>query len=138
MVILGDGGGSNSSRQYIFKEDLQKLADELKIEIRIAHYPPYTSKFNPIEHKLFCHITNAWAGAIFTSLELVKELAEKTSAHGLKVFVSIKDKIYKTGRKASQGLRENMTIIKDDFWVQCNHRAVPAPVADISDVICSL
>jgi len=135
MLILADGGGSNSSRQYIFKEDLQKLADELKIEIRIAHYPPYTSKFNPIEHKLFCHITNAWAGAIFTSLELVKELAEKTSAHGLKVFVSIKDKIYKTGRKASQGFKENMTIIKDDFLGQWNYRAVPATGAETSEVI---
>jgi len=57
LSILGlcDGGGSNSSLHYIFKEDLQKLVDELGIEIRIAHYPPYCSKFNPIEHRLFPH-----------------------------------------------------------------------------------
>jgi hypothetical protein len=48
-----DGGGSNSSRHYIFKQDLQALADEIGIKIRIAHYPPYTSKWNPIEHRLF-------------------------------------------------------------------------------------
>ncbi len=53
ILILCDGGGSNSSRHYIFKEDLQKLADELKIKICIAHYPPYTSKYNPIEIDYF-------------------------------------------------------------------------------------
>jgi len=52
-----DGGGSNSSRHYIFKQDLQALAEEIGIEIRIAHYPPYTSKWNPIEHRVFPHIT---------------------------------------------------------------------------------
>jgi hypothetical protein len=135
ILILADGGGSNSSRQYIFKEDLQKLATTLNIEIRIAHYPPSTSKFNPIEHKLFCHITDAWAGTIFTSITLVKGLVEKTSAHGLKVFASIKDKIYRTGRKVSEGFKENMTIITDDFLGQWNYRAVPATGAEKSEVI---
>ena len=63
---------------YIFKEDLQELVNEIGIEIRIAHYPPYTSKYNPIEHRLFPHITRACQGEIFTSLELVKSLVEKT------------------------------------------------------------
>jgi len=57
ILILCDGGGSNSSRHYLFKEDLQKLVDEIGIEIRIAHYPPYCSKYNPIEHRLFPHVT---------------------------------------------------------------------------------
>jgi Rhodopirellula transposase. len=52
-----DGGGSNNANHYIFKEDLQKLVNEIGVEIRIAHYPPYTSKYNPIEHRLFPHIT---------------------------------------------------------------------------------
>lgn len=56
ILLLCDGGGSNSSRYYIFKQDLQALVNELGIEIRIAHYPPYTSKYNPIEHRLFPHI----------------------------------------------------------------------------------
>ena len=55
--MLMDGGGSNSSRHYIFKQDLQALVAEIGIEIRIAHYPPYTSKWNPIEHRVFPHIT---------------------------------------------------------------------------------
>jgi hypothetical protein len=62
ILILMDGGGSNSSRHYIFKEDLQKLSNKLGIEIRIAHYPPYTSKWNPIEHRLFPHVTRAMQG----------------------------------------------------------------------------
>jgi len=57
ILLLMDGGGSNSSRHYIFKQDLQALVEEIGIEIRIAHYPPYTSKWNPIEHKVFPHIT---------------------------------------------------------------------------------
>jgi hypothetical protein len=55
--MLMDGGGSNSSRHYIFKQDLQVLADEIGVNIRVAHYPPYTSKWNPVEHKAFPHIT---------------------------------------------------------------------------------
>ncbi|MDQ7090296.1 MAG: hypothetical protein Q9M50_06570 [Methylococcales bacterium] len=53
LLLLCDCGGSNNARYYIFKEDLEKLSEELKINIRIAHYPPYTSKYNPIEHRLF-------------------------------------------------------------------------------------
>jgi hypothetical protein len=70
-----------------FKEDLQKLSDELDIEIRIAHYPPYTSKYNPIEHRLFPHITSACEGVVFKSIDIVNEVMSKakTSA-GLKVF----------------------------------------------------
>ncbi len=55
--MLADGGGSNSSRHYIFKEDLQNLSDEIGVEIRVAHYPPCTSKWNPVEHRVFPHIT---------------------------------------------------------------------------------
>lgn len=127
-AILGlcDGGGSHSARQYIFKEDLQKLADELGIEIRIAHYPPYCSKYNPIEHRLFPHVTRACQGVIFTSLALVKELMEKTrTSKGLKVVVDIIEKVYQTGRKAAEDFKTNMRIIFDEFLPQWNYRALP-------------
>ena len=65
-----DGGGSNNANHYILKEDLQKLVNEIGIEIRMAHYPPYTSKYNPIEHRLFLHVTRACQGVIFTNIEL--------------------------------------------------------------------
>ncbi len=67
ILLLCDGGGRNSSRQYLFKQDLQALVNELGIEIRIAHYPPYTSKYNPIEHRLFPHLTRVCQGVILTS-----------------------------------------------------------------------
>jgi hypothetical protein len=95
-----DGGGSNSSRHYIFKEDLQALADEIGIEIRVAHYPPYTSSLHPIEHRVFPHITRALQGVILTSPQLMKELIEKTTTKtGLEVVASIFNRVYETGRK---------------------------------------
>ncbi len=128
ILILSDGGGSNSSRHYIFKEDLQKLANAIGVEIRMAHYPPYTSKYNPIEHKLFCHVTRACAGTLFTSVELVKGLIDKTStSKGLKVFTSITDKIYKTARKVQEDFKKHMPIVFDDHLGKWNYRAVPQP-----------
>ena len=98
-----DGGGSNSSRHYIFKQDLLALVEEIGIEIRIAHYPPYTSKWNPIEHRVFPHITRAMAGMILTSHLFMKELIENTTTKaGLKVFACIFNRIYETGRKVME------------------------------------
>lgn len=126
ILLLCDGGGSNSSRHYIFKQDLQKLVDEIGIDIRIAHYPPYTSKYNPIEHRLFPHVTRACQGVIFTSIELVKELIEKTrTSTGLSVTVQIIDKVYETGRKVADDFKETMRIIFDDFLPQWNYTAIP-------------
>jgi len=126
ILLLCDGGGSNSSNYYIFKEDLQKLANEIGIEIRIAHYPPYTSKYNPIEHRLFPHVTRACEGVIFTSIELVKSLIEKTSTKtGLKVIVNLIDKVYDKGRKVIDGFKENLPIIFDEYLPKWNYRAIP-------------
>ena len=126
ILLLCDGGGSNSSRHYIFKQDLQQLVDEIGIDIRIAHYPPYTSKYNPVEHRLFPHITRACQGVIFTSIELVKALIEKTrTSTGLSVIVKIIDKVYETGRKVVDGFKETMRIVFDDFLPQWNYTAIP-------------
>lgn len=126
ILVLCDGGGSNSSRHYIFKQDLQALVDDLGIEIRIAHYPPYTSKYNPIEHRLFPHVTRACQGVVFTSVELVKELMEKThTRQGLTVTVQIVDKVYQTGREVAKGFKETMRIVFDEFLPQWNYTAVP-------------
>ena len=124
-----DGGGSNGSRHHIFKEDLQRLADELGIEIRIAHYPPYCSKYNPIEHRLFPHVSRACQGVLFTSIDLVKQLMKKTkTSKGLKVFVEIIDTIYQIGRKAAHDFKQNMRIVRDDFLPAWNYRAIPNPI----------
>jgi hypothetical protein len=126
ILALADCGGSNSCRHYIFKEDLQRLVDEIGIEIRIAHYPPYTSKYNPIEHKLFCHITNACKGAVFNSFDVIKKLVDKTStSKGLRVFSTIKDKVYARARKASENFKKNMPIVFDDYLGKWNYKAIP-------------
>lgn len=126
ILMLMDGGGSNSSRHYIFKQDLQTLADEIGIEIRIAHYPPHTSKWNPIEHRLFPHITRSLQGMVLTTHQLAKELIEKTTTKsGLKVFSSIFNRVYETGRKVAEGFKESMRIIFDDNLAPWNYVAVP-------------
>ena len=126
ILLLCDGGGSNSSHYYIFKENLQKLADEIGVAIRVAHYPPYCSKYNPIEHRLFPHVTRACQGVIFKSIEIVKELMEKTTtSKGLQVTVQILDKVYETGRKVADDFKETMRIVFDEFLPQWNYTAVP-------------
>jgi hypothetical protein len=127
ILLLCDGGGSNSASQYLFKEDLQRLVDRIGIEIRVAHYPPYTSKYNPIEHRLFPHLTRACQGVIFESVELVKELMEKAKTRtGLQVTVDIIDKVYQTGRKYVEGFKENMKIVFDEILPKWNYRAIPS------------
>jgi len=127
ILILCDCGGSNSARYYIFKEDLQSLVDEIGVEIRMAHYPPYHSKYNPIEHRVFPHVTRACQGVILKSLETVKSLIEKTTTRtGLKVVVQIIDKIYQTGRKVTESFKEKMKILFDEELPSWNYRVVPS------------
>ncbi len=126
LLLLCDGGGSNSSRSYLFKDALQRLANELGIEIRIAHYPPYTSKYNPIEHRLFPHLTRVCRGVIFDSLNTVKDLmATATTAKGLEVFTTIIEKVYQTGKKATEELKANIPIVFDKVLPHWNYTAKP-------------
>ena len=126
ILFLCDGGGSNSSRHYIFKEDLQKLVDEIGVEIRVAHYPPYTSKWNPVEHRVFPHITRSLSGVVLKSYDFVKKLIEQTTTKtGLKVEAQIVKKVYETGRKYAEGFKENMEIVFDEFLGNWNYRAIP-------------
>jgi Rhodopirellula transposase DDE domain len=135
LLLLCDGGGSNSARTYLFKADLEQLVQEIGMEIRVAHYPPYTSKYNPIEHRLFPHLTRACQGVIFTSVDLVKDLmAKATTKTGLEVNVSILDKVYATGRKVAATFKEQMRVIFDDALPQWNYRVLPGP-APIGEVI---
>ena len=128
VCVLCDGGGSNSSTKYVFKEDLEKLSDRIGLEIRIAHYPPYCSKYNPIERRMFCHVTRACQGVLFDSVATVKRLIEKTrTATGLSVVVGVLDKVYQTGRKYTEGFKESMKIIFDEYLPKWNYRALPTP-----------
>ena len=126
ILILTDSGGSNSYRHHIFKEALQFLADDIGIEIRIAHYPPYTSKWNPIEHRLFPHVTRAMSGVIFKSYEIVKNLIENTHTKtGLKVIANIIDATYEKGKKVSSDIYKKGTIIFDKVLGNLNYKIKP-------------
>jgi hypothetical protein len=129
LLLLCDGGGSNSATRYVFKEELQKLANRLGIEIRVAHYPPYCSKYNPIEHRLFPHVTRACRGVIFQTRETVQYYMSKAeTSTGLTIEVGILEKMYETGRKCAAGFKKAMKIVFDAFLPKWNYRAVPEPV----------
>lgn len=109
IVILCDGGGSNSSRHKIVKQDLMDLADRLGIRLLVTHYPPYCSKFNPIEHRLFSQITKSWQGAPLMSVEDAAERARRTTTKtGLKVKVHINTKVDETKRKVDASYYERL------------------------------
>ena len=100
ILILCDAGGKNSYRHQIFKIKLLELAKELGIVIVIAHYPPYSLKYNSIEHRLFCHVHNTIKGIVFSSYNILKELMEKHQPP--KDFVLLLDSTLLTMKKGSQ------------------------------------
>ena len=129
LLILCDGGGSNNSRHYIFKEDLQKLAIEIGLDITIAHYPPYCSKWNPIEHRFFPHVSAALRrGATINNIEQMAEKISRTKTKtGITVSVFIDKKEYKKGRKYSEGFKESNQIVFDKYLPKWNYTAKASP-----------
>lgn len=124
ILILCDGGGSNSSRHYLFKEDLEKTALKLGIDIRIAHYPPYCSKWNPIEHRLFPFVSKELRGANYTSIDKIVQCIKRTKTKtGLRVIVRKNDKIYQTGRKYNHDYKSKMNIVFDEYLPIWNYTA---------------
>lgn len=128
LLLLCDGGGSNAANRHVFKEALQTLAERLGLEIRVAHYPPYCSKHNPIEHRLFPHITRACQGVVFHSVAIAKQFMEKAkTSKGLKVTVDILTGFYATGRKCAADFLDKMRIVFDEHLPRWNYRAIPQP-----------
>ena len=129
LLLLCDGGGSNSASQYLFKNDLQQLVDRMGITIRVAHYPPYCSKYNPIEHRLFPHLTRACQGIILECIEQAQYYLSKAATQtGLKVVVNILDKVYETGRKVAKGFKKTMKLVFDKVLPKFNYKAIPVSV----------
>ena len=126
ILLLCDGGGSNSCHKHLFKEDLQELVNDLKVPIRMAHYPAYCSKFNPIERRLFSHVTRACQGVLFDSLQTVMGLIQKTKTQqGLSVTVRVLDTLYEGGRTVSEAFKKNMPIVFDTVLPKWNYWAMP-------------
>lgn len=128
LLLLCDGGGSNRANTWLFKLDLERFAQETGLEVRVAHYPSYCSKYNPIEHRLFPHLTRACQGVIFTGVELVKELMEKaTTKTGLEVQVNILDKVYQTGRRVTDDVKEQIQVVFAAVLPKWNYTLAPKP-----------
>ena len=126
MLWLRDGGGSNSATQYLFKRDLQDLVDDLGIAIRVAHYPSYCSKYNPIERRLFPHITRACQGVLFDSLETVVRLMRKASTRtGLRTTVNVIRRVYEIGLKVADDFKETLRAEFDKKIPKWNYCVVP-------------
>jgi len=126
LLLLCDGGGSNASNRHTFKEGIQKLADRLGLEIRIAHYPPYCSKHNPIEHRLFAHVTRTCQGVVFHTVEIARKFIAMTkTTKGLKVKVDILNGVYVTGKKVAEDFLKTMRIVFDKDMPRWNYCAIP-------------
>jgi len=126
LVIMADGGGSNGSRLRLWKLELQALTNELGIPIRISHFPPGTSKWNKIEHRLFSHISMNWRGKPLVSHEaIVNLIAATTTRKGLKVRAELDSGQYPTGIKVTDKELETIRILREDFHGEWNYSIVP-------------
>lgn len=122
LVITADSGGSNSARNRLWKLELQRLADKTGVIIEVCHYPPGTSKWNKIEHRLFCHITRNWQGEPLETHEIVVESIGNTkTAEGLEVHVWLDESTYEKGRKVSDQELAECTIIRNKFHGEWNY-----------------
>jgi len=125
MLIVCDGGGSNSSSHHVVKETFKNLAEKLQIQIHVAHYPPYCSKWNPIEHRAFSFLSKKWQGSVFRNHEIIKELSEQTTTKtGFSVKAYINEKVYQTGKKASDEFMKKMPVIFSKILPKWNYKFV--------------
>jgi len=130
LMITADGGGSNGSRVRLFKIELQRLAQETGLTIKVCHYPPGTSKWNKIEHRMFCHITQTWRGKPLVSRETVVELiASTTTRTGLIVRCELDTRDYPKGIKVSDEEMDALNITGDTFHPEWNYTISPTAPA---------
>lgn len=129
ILLLCDGGGSNSANQYLFKSDLQDLVNQIGVEIRVAHYPGYCSKYNPIERRFFPHVGRACQGLLFDTLDTVVRLMRKASTStGLRTTVNVIHRAYQIGRQVADDFKQKMPLIFDPLLPKWNYRAQPQGV----------
>jgi len=127
LLITADGGGSNGSRSRLWKVELQRLADELHLAMTVCHFPPGTSKWNKIEHRMFSYITKNWRGRPLTSHEVIVNLiANTTTQAGLKIEAALDSRTYPTGRKVSDQEMDDLNLEKDGFHGEWNYTICPS------------
>jgi hypothetical protein len=126
LMITADCGGSNGARVRLWKLELQNLADETGLTISVCHYPPGTSKWNRIEHRLFCHISQNWRARPLTSrLAVVELIAATTTKTGLTVACQLDTTTYPKGIKVSDAEMATLTVTGDDFHPEWNYTIAP-------------
>ena len=132
LLLLCDAGGSNSCRRLLFKEELQRVADLTGLCLRVAHYPTGCSKYNPIEHRLFPHITRVCQGMFLTSLEQVRELMRKAATTtGLRTFVRTIRHIYQTGKKSLVTAADQLCITFNKIIPEWNYIVFPKRIWEV-------
>jgi len=126
LLITADCGGSNGPRNRLWKFELQRLANETGMKIEVCHYPPGTSKWNKIEHRLFCHITRNWRGVPLESHQVVIDLVSSTRTNqGLEVHCWLDQGAYQTGRKITDQEMETVHIKRNKFHDDWNYKIIP-------------
>ena len=129
ILITADGGGSNGSRLRLWKLELQKLADQTGLSISVCHFPPGTSKWNKIEHRLFSFITSNWRGEPLRDYEtIVNLIASTTTAKGLKVTCRLDRRKYPTGRKVTDEEMEHINVGRNKFHGDWNYVIKPKTI----------
>jgi len=129
LLITADAGGSNGYRTRAWKTELQRLADDLQLRIRVCHFPPGTSKWNKIEHRLFCRITENWRGKPLRTLETVVELIGHTrTTTGLRVKAKLDQRTYPTGVVVTDAEMKCLALHPDPFHGEWNYELRPREV----------
>ena len=132
IMITADCGGSNSYRSRLWKLKLQELADEIQKTIQVCHFPPGTSKWNKIEHRLFCHLTQNWRGRPLTSLQVLINLIKNTTTQeGLEVQANLDENRYQIGIKVTDQDFNSMSIERHSWRGEWNYSN---PISVVEDV----
>jgi hypothetical protein len=126
LLITADGGGSNGSRCRLWKSKLQAFADEIGLRIMVCHFPPGTSKWNKIEHRMFCHITENWRGRPLVDHEVVVNLIGATTTEtGLEIQAKLDENVYPVGQKVTKQQMKELLIKQDTFHGEWNYTIEP-------------
>lgn len=129
LLITADCGGSNGNRNRLWKVELQKLACELNKDIYVCHFPPGTSKWNKIEHRMFCHITNNWRGRSLINRQTVVQLIGNTStATGLEICAELDENIYEKGIIISDDQLNEVNLLEQYFHGEWNYIIKPRSI----------
>ena len=133
LLITADGGGSNGSRVKLWKTELQRFANETRLKISVCHFPPGTSKWNKIEHRMFSYISQNWRGRPLVSIETIVNLIGATKTKkGLKIKTSVDVNEYTKGIKITDQEIKTLALERDEFHGEWNYTLHPRKIAHVN------